>query len=241
MTIPTLLPGCAKRFAPAEDGDSILAEGRAGSSPEEYVVEQPADRQPRVIRRYANRKLYDATESRYVTLQDVESLVHRGVEVRVVDNRTGEDVTQTALAQILCDAGRRRDPRYSLSNILSIFRGHELEERVREFLRRRGDDKGKAAVAPAEAPVPAVPPAAGGQTSREEAERFVRDVVSGIGRGVEDLQRRIDDGIRHAVNEIEPLRRLNAEVRSLTERLAAVERALRERKSRGKGKHRGAE
>jgi hypothetical protein len=69
----------------------------------------------------------------------------------------------------------------------------------------------------------------------------VRDVVSGIGRGVEDLQRRIDDGIRHAVNEIEPLRRLNAEVRSLTERLAAVERALRERKSRGKGKHRGAE
>jgi polyhydroxyalkanoate synthesis repressor PhaR len=208
-------------------------------------VEHPADGQPRVIRRYANRKLYDATESRYVTLQDVEALVRRGIEVRVVDNRTGEDVTQTALAQILCDAGRRRDPRYSLSNILSIFRGHELEERVREFLRRRSDEKPKASTPGADVASPAraaaVPGAspAGGQTSREEAERFVRDVVSGIGRGVEDLQRRIDDRIRNAVNEIEPLRRLNAEVRALTERLAAVEQALRGRRSRGKGKHRG--
>lgn len=162
-----------------------------------------AQRQPRVIRRYANRKLYDTSESRYITLQDVETLVQGGVEVRVVDNRSGEDITQAALAQILAGAGRRGDPRYSLSGILSLF-GRPGLEKV--------------------------------QASRDEAERFVRDVFGGLGRGLEDIQRRIDERVRQAVNEIEPLRRLNAEVHALAERLAAVERALRTRRPRGKAR-----
>ena len=164
------------------------------------------ERRPRVIRRYANRKLYDASESRYITLQDVEALVQGGVEVRVVDNRSGEDVTQAALAQILAGAGRRGDPRYSLSGILSLF-GRPGLEKV--------------------------------QASREEAERFVRDVVGGLGRGLEDLQRRVDERVRHVVNEIDPLRRLSAEVRALGERLAAVERALGARRAKRKSKRAG--
>jgi len=184
-------------------------------------VDETAERPQRVIRRYANRKLYDATESRYVTLQDVEALVHRGVEVCVVDNRTGEDVTQTALAQILCDAGRRRDPRYSLTNILAIFRRPELEERVRDFLRRRSEDRPKAA-APSEPPAAPGTPNPGG----EEPEHSARDVLSSLGRGLEEFQRRVDERIRQIVNDREPLRRLNSEVRALAERLAVVERSL---------------
>ena len=150
-----------------------------------------SDRKPRVIRRYANRKLYDATESRYVTLQDVEALVSRGIEVRVVDNRTGEDVTQTALAQILCDAGRRKDPRYSLGNILALFRRPELEKRLRDFLRRRSDDKAKPAVPEAPEGEHAAAPVAKGST--DETERFWREVLAVLGRGVEDIQRRVDE------------------------------------------------
>jgi polyhydroxyalkanoate synthesis repressor PhaR len=184
-------------------------------------VNDTAERPQRVIRRYANRKLYDATESRYVTLQDVEALVHRGFEVCVVDNRTGEDVTQTALAQILCDAGRRKDPRYSLSNILAIFHRPDLEGRVRDFLRRRSEDKPKAPPAPE-------PPAAAGTSKggAEESERSARDVLSSLGRGLEEFQRKVDERIRQIVNDLEPLRRLNSEVRSLSERLSALERTL---------------
>jgi polyhydroxyalkanoate synthesis repressor PhaR len=193
------------------------------------------DRKPRVIRRYANRKLYDAAESRYVTLQDVEALVSRGIEVRVVDNRTGEDVTQTALAQILCDAGRRKDPRYSLGNILALFRRPELEERLRDFLRRRSDDKAKPAVPEAPGGESAATPAAKGST--DETERFWREVLAVLGRGVEDIQRRVDERVQSIVNDIVPLRRLTAEVRSLAERLAAVERSMAGKPSReGKGR-----
>ncbi|MBW1682973.1 MAG: hypothetical protein JRF59_05000 [Deltaproteobacteria bacterium] len=53
------------------------------------------------IKKYANRKLYDATDRRYVTLEGVAELVVNGETVRIVDNTTGEDITAQVLSQIL--------------------------------------------------------------------------------------------------------------------------------------------
>jgi polyhydroxyalkanoate synthesis repressor PhaR len=74
-----------------------------------------------LIKRYANRKLYNTDTSRYITLKGVAKLLDEGVEVRVVDNETGEDITQVALSQILVDNKRaREDPSDTLlSQILS--------------------------------------------------------------------------------------------------------------------------
>jgi PHB/PHA accumulation regulator DNA-binding domain len=55
----------------------------------------------RVIRRYANRKLYDSKERAFTTVAAVEGLVRAGVEVRVVDHTTGDDVTEVVLARVL--------------------------------------------------------------------------------------------------------------------------------------------
>ena len=62
-----------------------------------------------LIKRYANRKLYNTETSRYITLKGVGDLLDRGEEVRVVDNETGEDITQVALSQILVDNKRARE------------------------------------------------------------------------------------------------------------------------------------
>ncbi|NMC69678.1 MAG: hypothetical protein GYA57_06370 [Myxococcales bacterium] len=190
----------------------------------------PEPREQRTIRRYANRKLYDTAESRYVTLQDVEALVRRGVEVRVVDNRTGEDVTQTALAQILCDAGRRRDPRYSLGTLLALFRRPDLELRVREFLCLGGDGgKTEPAADAAAAGTPAGP--------GPESESVRHEVVATWVRWAEEVQRRIDDLVSKVVSDFEPLRRIGTRVRALEERLAALEKAVARRSpSRGRGR-----
>jgi polyhydroxyalkanoate synthesis repressor PhaR len=74
-----------------------------------------------LIKRYANRKLYNTDTSRYITLKGVAKLLDEGAEVRVVDNETGEDITQVALSQILVDNKRaREDPSDTLlSQILS--------------------------------------------------------------------------------------------------------------------------
>lgn len=57
--------------------------------------------QTRVIKRYANRKLYDTRDSKYVTLDRIADLVRNGDEVKVIDNGTKADLTKVTLAQII--------------------------------------------------------------------------------------------------------------------------------------------
>lgn len=59
-----------------------------------------------IIKRYANRKLYDTQESRYVTLEELEEMIRAGKEIRVTDASTGEDLTSVTLAQILLENER---------------------------------------------------------------------------------------------------------------------------------------
>lgn len=61
-----------------------------------------------LIKRYANRKLYNTETSRYITLKGIAELIEGGEEVRVVDNETGEDITSIALSQILVDNERTK-------------------------------------------------------------------------------------------------------------------------------------
>ncbi len=61
----------------------------------------------RLIKRYGSRKLYDTEESRYVSLEELAGWIRHGQEIRVVDNKTGEDVTSQTLTQIISEEGRR--------------------------------------------------------------------------------------------------------------------------------------
>ena len=57
--------------------------------------------QVRVIKRYANRKLYDTRDSKYVTLDRIAELVRSGEAVKVLDNRSKADLTKITLAQVI--------------------------------------------------------------------------------------------------------------------------------------------
>ncbi len=56
-----------------------------------------------VFRKYANRRLYDTSRSRCVTLADIAQRVRKGEKVKVIDAKSSDDVTRHILAQILCD------------------------------------------------------------------------------------------------------------------------------------------
>lgn len=65
--------------------------------------------EPVLVKKYGNRRLYDTSESRYVTLDELEARIRGGTDVRVVDARSGADLTQPTLAQIILEgrgAGR---------------------------------------------------------------------------------------------------------------------------------------
>ncbi len=86
----------------------------------------------RRIKRYANRKLYDTRESRYVTLQDVAEMVRRGERVRIQDHRDGSDLTAVVLAQIVYEqqreAPRAREGAVRLLRRFIEESGHKLVE-----------------------------------------------------------------------------------------------------------------
>ena len=78
---------------------------------------------PRIIKRYANRKLYDPAARRYVTLEAIAALVARGDEIEVVDQATDEDLTTLVLAQVLLEGIRQRTarlPRQVLARLIRI-------------------------------------------------------------------------------------------------------------------------
>ena len=56
-----------------------------------------------VIRKYANRRLYDTSNSRYINLEDIAALVRNGKNVQVLDAATGEDITRVTLTQIIVE------------------------------------------------------------------------------------------------------------------------------------------
>ena len=59
--------------------------------------------QPVVIRKYPNRRLYDTSSRRYVNLEDLAAMIRQGTEIRVVDAKTGEDLTRVVLTQIIVE------------------------------------------------------------------------------------------------------------------------------------------
>lgn len=67
-----------------------------------------------LIKKYENRRLYDATNSRYINLEEVAAFVQRGYDVRVVDASSGEDITRVILTQIIAEGAKTPNSSFPL-------------------------------------------------------------------------------------------------------------------------------
>jgi polyhydroxyalkanoate synthesis repressor PhaR len=86
-----------------------------------------------LIKRYANRKLYNTAASRYITLRGIAELLERGEDVKVIDNETGEDMTAVTLSQVLVETerGGRSAPGSLLSELFQRG-GSALVDRLKQ-------------------------------------------------------------------------------------------------------------
>ncbi|MBB1485226.1 polyhydroxyalkanoate synthesis repressor PhaR [Oceanospirillum sediminis] len=105
----------------------------------------------RVIRKYANRRLYDTSESRYVTLEDIKQLVINKEEFRVEDSKSGDDLTRNILLQIITEqentTGGGSNPMFSNQVLQQLIRfygdsmqgtmSNYLEESINTFLEQQ--------------------------------------------------------------------------------------------------------
>ena len=93
-----------------------------------------SERSPRVIKRYANRKLYDLQQSSYITHEEIAQLVRDGEDVRIIDNRSKEDLTTSTLAQILLDEEKRSTRAMPVDTIRSLFQqgGEFIQKKIKQ-------------------------------------------------------------------------------------------------------------
>jgi len=78
-----------------------------------------------LIRKYSDRRLYDIAASRYVKLDDIARMVRDGSNVRVVDGRTGKDLTHIILTQIIVEDAKERQLALPLELLTQIVRASD--------------------------------------------------------------------------------------------------------------------
>src|SRR5215210_4941441 len=76
----------------------------------------------KIIKRYQNRKLYDTHESSYVTLDEIAKMIRAGEEIRVIDNKTKNDITAATLTQLLYESERKAKTQPSVNLLKEIIR-----------------------------------------------------------------------------------------------------------------------
>lgn len=197
--------------------------------------QQGGERGSRVIKRYANRKLYDTKESRYVTLQQIAKLVRDGEDVTIIDNNTKEDLTNVTLAQIIyeeektanAEDAKRRVP--SVGTLRSLIQ--QSGERLMTSLRE--GPMGKL--------IPRKEEGAEAPDGEQDDARPWRSVFASPKEALDELQRLADDRMRsllgHALTHVQQLqgevKRLQARIEELEEKLVRLGRRKRDDEGEG--------
>ncbi|GIX41893.1 MAG: polyhydroxyalkanoate synthesis repressor PhaR [Leptospiraceae bacterium] len=89
----------------------------------------------RIIKRYSNRRLYDAKSSQVIHLEDIAEYIKQGEEIKVIDNATGEDITSKVLAQTFLKlVTRNKSEDFKVFLFSSLIR--EIKENLSNFLVR---------------------------------------------------------------------------------------------------------
>jgi len=175
---------------------------------------------PRVIKRYANRKLYDTRSSRYVTLPQIAELVRGGEDVQIIDNRTKENLTSITLAQIIYESEKSAEA--------STRQGAKT---LRDMIQQSGEKLiAQLRDGPVGRFIPKTPEMPDLSALRERPRRVVAPAVEAL----EELHRRADEKMRTLIGGvIAPLRELSHEVARLQARIEDLESRLTNWRERG--------
>lgn len=152
----------------------------------------------RLIKRYGNRKLYDVSSSKYVTLEGVRSLVQGGEDVCVVDNDSGEDLTAVTFAQVIYEEAKRANG--TLSPPLLRWLIQRGDEAVRDVM--RGVERGREALETVRDAAEKRVQSLVHPTGRNSSRKLLGDLMEAPQRRLDELQRRIDSQVRDSVERV---------------------------------------
>jgi len=82
--------------------------------------------EPRLIKKYPNRRLYDTELSRYITIEDVRALINARTRPRIVEQRSGADITRSVLLQVVAELELGQSARLSEKFLTGLIRSYDL-------------------------------------------------------------------------------------------------------------------
>lgn len=181
----------------------------------------------RIIKRYANRKLYDTEHSRYVTLDQISEMIRNGDDVKIVDNKTKEDLTTVTLAQIIFEEEKKQRSFLPLGAMRNIIQSGgewfaEAQRRVQSILpgKRKDDASDELEVEPP------IDDAADEAMVKKRSLASLREWVDHSKHRLEEWQKQVDTRIRTTIEGISPFHSVNKDVRALADRIAELEAKL---------------
>jgi polyhydroxyalkanoate synthesis repressor PhaR len=148
-----------------------------------------------VIRKYANRRLYDTSGSRYINLEDIAALIRNGTEVQVIDAKTGQDLTRVTLTQVILEDAKEQPSGVPLELLRQLIVASDTVRR--EFMKSAFDTYSKM------------------QDALQSGFSEVRSAaLSPLGAVSNMMQGITSSGERDEASEVEELRQRLAEVES---------------------------
>ena len=86
------------------------------------------------IRKYPNRRYYDATHSRHLTLEEILDLVRQGHDIKVTDSKTGTDITAQVLTQMILELETQKVENLPVALLLNLIRSND--QFLRDFVEK---------------------------------------------------------------------------------------------------------
>ncbi len=165
-------------------------------------------KKPRIVKRYQNRKLYDTTTSRYVTLDDIALMIREGEDVQIIDNRNRDDLTGITLTQIIFEQEKKKKSLLPLSTLRNIIQsgGEKLVGFVQSSI-----ESGVSSLSHA----------------REEIEKIIKKGDLSLEEGRALVKEFIDEKLKAPLETVSQLPHLQGEIRSLQKKIDHLEDKLR--------------
>lgn len=195
---------------------------------ENKAAAEATEPRQRIIKRYPNRKLYDTEQSCYVTLDEIASMVKAGIDVRIIDNKTNEDITSVTLAQVLFEEEKKK------KNLLGLNMFRKLIQEGQDLVQR--------SISEAQDQISQVRDETEKQLQKvftrsdvklEDMKGLVSEFLTTRQKNIETFQKSLDDRIRFWIDKIQAdspsgddRQSIENEIKSLRHRLAELEDKL---------------
>ena len=169
----------------------------------------------RLIKRYPNRKLYDTGDSRYITLDEIAHLLADGIDIRIVDNQTKDDLTDVTLAQILVEQSRKGKLEHSVSSLKGMIKntGEQFTKKISEPVTQLRSSVEESMTRLLKT---------GEERAAETRDQFHAWINQNT-QAIDDIQKKVDERIWHTAGRIDILAAMKAQIDELEKRVQALE------------------